>query len=235
MKKITAGLKRKITSLKRHEHHPLIYKVHRTHKISRRTLFYMKEYGKKSHIASVILKESLFALALALLFGVLGGIGLQNVKSNFVAFLPLIILLPALNDMIGDYSMIMVSRLSTLVFTQNVARNWWASEEIRKMMRTIFSVSILSAVYIGLASSAIAYLKGFPLTFLSAAKVIEVSLITTLVMVGVVVIISAFAVFYVYKRKEDPNNIVMPIMTSLADFSTILVFAFVVRLVFTSF
>ena len=115
----------------------------------------MKEYGKKSHIASVILKESLFALMIAFIIGTISGVSLQATKSNFIIFLPLLILLPALNDMVGDYSMIMVSRLSTLLFTKNVARKWWKSEDIHKLIRTIISVAILSNVHATKANVAI--------------------------------------------------------------------------------
>lgn len=231
MKKLTLALKRKLTRLRRYEHHPIIHRIHKSHQISRKTLFYMKEYGRNSHVASVILKESMPAMVIALVVGVFGGLSLQAIQSNFIVFLPLIILLPALNDMIGDYSMIMVSRLSTLVFTRNI-KNWWISDDIRKIIRTIFFVAFLSAIYIGAVSSLLAYLKGFTLTLVSVIKVIQVSLLTTLAMVCIVVIISAFGVFYVYRRKEDPNNLVMPIMTSVADLGTILIFALAVNLIF---
>ncbi|MBU5537557.1 MAG: magnesium transporter [Candidatus Aenigmatarchaeota archaeon] len=230
MKKIT--LLKKLTRIKRYKHHPLIHRIHETHKISRKTLFYMKEYGQKSHVASVILKESLPSLIIAFIIGSISGISLQTIGSNFILFAPLLILLPALNDMIGDYSMIMVARISTLLFTKRIAGNWWISEDIRKIVRTIALVAILSAIYIGLISSLVAYLKGFPFTLNSFVKVMEVSILTTSVMVSIVILISGFGVFYVYKRKEDPNNLVMPVMTSVADLGTILIFALFVALIF---
>jgi len=228
MKRLTPNI-RKLMKLKRHQYHPIIHKIHETRKISRKTLFYIKEYGTKSHVTSVILKESLIALVIAFAIGLVSGVSLQTIQSNFAILLPLIILLPALNDMIGDYSMIMVSRLSTLVFTKG-ERHWW-SEDLKKLVRTIVLVAVLSSVYIGIASSLIAYLKGFPLNLGSIAKLVEISLVTTAVMITVVSVVSALGVFYVYKRKEDPNNLVMPIMTSVADLGTILIFALVIRLI----
>ena len=63
-------------------------------------------------------------------------------------------------------------------------------------------------------------------------KILEVSMITTLAMIGIIMPLSVFGACYVYKLKEDPNNIVMPIMTSIADLGTILIFALVVNLIF---
>lgn len=232
MKRLTPAITRKIRKLKRFQSYPIEHKIYKTHKISHKTLFYMKEYGNRSHIMSVILKESLLPLMIAFAVGLIGGINLQAIKGNFVAFLPLIILLPSLNDMIGDYSMIMISRLTTLIFSRRVPRNLWISQEVRDLIKTIISVAIFSALYIGLMSSIIAYLKGFMISTETTIKVLEVSLITTFLMVGLVILIAALGVFYVSRQQEDPNNLVMPIMTSVADFGTILVFAITVKLIF---
>ncbi len=232
MKQLTTNLKRKLMEIKRHEHHPLLHKIYKTHKISHKTLFYMKEYGRKSNVTYTIIKESLLALIIAFIIGTVSGISLQNIKANFLLFAPLIILLPSLNSMSGNYSMIMVSRLSTLIFSKGPKRNFLVSEDIREIIRTIISVAILSAIYIGILSSIIAYFKGFMLNLGSVLKVIEVSLLTTLFMTSIVTILSAFSVFYVYSKKEDPNNIVMPLMTPIADLGTILVFALTVNLIF---
>ena len=44
MKKVIKHLKA-LTGIKRRIYHPLIHKIHKEHKISKRTLFYIKENG----------------------------------------------------------------------------------------------------------------------------------------------------------------------------------------------
>ncbi len=232
MKMPSASIRRQLRKIRRHEHHPIIHKIAAKQSISKRTIFYMKEYGPRSHIASVILRESLFALVVALVIGTLAGISLQAMQDKFLFFLPLLILFPALNDMMGDYGMIMVSRLSTLAFTKNVIGKWWQNKDVRKIIMTIAQVSIMSSLYIGLISSAVAYLKGFPLTIGTVVKVTAVSVLTSAVMTSIVVLLASSAVFYVYRRKEDPNNLVMPLMTPLADLGTIITFGLFVYLIF---
>jgi hypothetical protein len=58
-KKIPQHVKRKIMKMKRRYHHPEQHLIRKKHRISHRTLFYMKEYGPRSHVASVIIKESI--------------------------------------------------------------------------------------------------------------------------------------------------------------------------------
>ena len=61
-----------------------------------------------------IMKESIKILILASLISSLGGIGLESVNVKLIALLPLLILLPAMNDMIGDFGAIISSRISTM-------------------------------------------------------------------------------------------------------------------------
>ena len=105
----------KLTSIKRHRHHPLLHHLHKKHGISRKTLLYIKEYGPHSHVARVIIKESLKVLLLASILSAFGGFALESVKHAFIAILPLVVLLPALNGMIGGYGTIFSSRFSTLL------------------------------------------------------------------------------------------------------------------------
>ncbi len=231
MKKLPLAVKRKIVQIKKYEHHPLIHEIHRRYGISRRTLFYMKKYGERSHVISVILKESLPGLAVSFVLAIIAGVVMEAIKSHFLVFIPLLILLPALNDMIGDYSMILVARLSTFLFAGQITNSCWHSPAVRRLIRTIVSVAAFNAVYIGIISSLIAFFKGYAFTASSIFKVLEVSVFTTFVMLTITILITTFTAYYVYERKIDPNNLIMPIMTSIADLGTILTAAFIVHFV----
>ncbi|MFH1294798.1 MAG: hypothetical protein ABIH90_02555, partial [Candidatus Aenigmatarchaeota archaeon] len=62
-----------IRRLKRKQYHPIIHTVHKTHKISKRTLFYIKEYGSDANVPRVIIRESLRILILASIISSVGG------------------------------------------------------------------------------------------------------------------------------------------------------------------
>src|SRR3990167_2010559 len=93
----------KLQKIKREKYHPLIHKIHKKHKISRKTLFYVKEYGPHTNVPKTIIKESIKILLFASIISSFGGLALENIKTIFISITPLIILLPILNDMIGDY------------------------------------------------------------------------------------------------------------------------------------
>ncbi|HLC55885.1 MAG TPA: hypothetical protein VJJ23_01485, partial [Candidatus Nanoarchaeia archaeon] len=55
----------KLRKIKRESYHHLIHKLHRKHKLHKKTLFYIKEYGKHSNVPKTIIKESIKILLIA--------------------------------------------------------------------------------------------------------------------------------------------------------------------------
>lgn len=221
---------RKLHGIKRHKHHPLIHHFHRKHRLSYSTLFYMKEYGTKSNAIATIMKESVKILVLAAMISSIGGVSLENMKEKFAALLPLFIMIPALNDMVGDFGTIVSSKFTAMLYTGKISLRKGLAEsgEFRKLAKIIFSIAFLSSIYLGAVSYAFAYYKGFPLATDIFAKIIVVSVLCTMILVSVIFAVSVLAGIYIYKKKEDPNNFLVPIATSVADLTSMLLFSFLV-------
>ena len=60
-----------------------------------------------------IISESLKVLIFGSLLSSIGGLSLELIKTKLSAALPMIIILPALTDMIGDAGTIVVSKITT--------------------------------------------------------------------------------------------------------------------------
>lgn len=223
---------RRIVKLRRKYHHPLIHRAHKNHRISRKTLFYMKEYGPRSNVAATIVKESVKILILASVLSSVGGISLRMVRAELLTVLPLLILLPALNDMIGDFGTIISSKFTTMLYTGKAGERWWQSPDVRKLLKTIGIVALISSVYMGMLAYGIAYVKGFPFSVALLGKVVGISLLATGVLVSIIAFISFTLGIYVYQRNEDPNNFLIPIATAVADVGSMLVFAALVMWMF---
>ena len=236
MKYKTSGIskkhKRELAKLRRKHHHPLVHKLHKKHKISYKTLSYMKEYGPRSHVYHVIIKESIKILILASILSSIGGFGLQSIQTKIISILPLLVLLPALNNMIGSYGTIVSSKFTTMLFLGKVKKGWWKSEKVHKLFFSIFLVAIISSIYIGILSSVIAFAKGFPIDFVLLIKVLQISVISTLILVGIIFTLSVTVGLYIYRKNEDPNNFLIPITTSAADLGSLAIFALLVSLFF---
>lgn len=221
-----------MTCLQRHKYHKLIHKIHYKRRISYRTLFYMKEYGPNSHVASTIVKQSLKILLLASIISTIGGIHLKAVQDNFIAIIPLVILLPALADMIGDFATIASSKFTTMLYLGRVKGNFWKSPHIHDLLHTLMSVAIISSVYIGVVSYLIAAARGYGFALLSLAKIVAISMIATVSLVLIIMLVSMAGGVYIFKKKEDPNNFLIPISTSIADLGSLALFSLLVTLFF---
>jgi len=220
-----------LSKVRRERHHPLIHHIHKRYNISRKTLFYVKEYGSKSNATKVIIKESIKILLFASIISSFGGLALEQIKSIFLSFTPLIILMPVLNDMIGNYGTIISARFSTLLHEKKM-KNVWNNEEIKKLFLQTIIISLLTLIISISAAFLISFLSGYELTKIVALKISLIGLITVISLIIIIFVIAIIAGLYFYKKKEDPNNFLIPITTSIADLGNMLVLALLVILFF---
>ncbi|MBI4175995.1 MAG: magnesium transporter [Candidatus Aenigmarchaeota archaeon] len=233
-KNLSLKHKAALASLKRSRHHPIVHQLHRKHRISYKTLFYMKEYGPKSHVSHVIIRESIMILALTSFLSSLGGIGIESIESKLIMVLPLLIMLPALDDMIGDFGATVSSKFTTLLYLKEARfesghrpfeKSWWKSREINNLLTIILAVSLISSIYIAVASNMIALSMGYALALPEFFRILIISIVTTISLVAIIFLISVVGGIFIYRRGEDPNNFLIPLTTSIADICSMLVLA----------
>ena len=225
-------LLQRVTKVRRHEHHPILHHVHRKYGISRKTLFYMKEYGPHSHIAHVIVRESLKILIIASIISSIGGIGMESITAQLLVVTPLLILMPAMNDMVGDFGCIVSSKFTNMLYLGKVNRKWWKSRHLHKLFLVILFTSFITSVFIGVAASIIAYWQGFSLTFDVFLKILSIAVMSNLIIVAIIFCISIIGGLGIYRKREDPNNFLIPIATSVADLLNLAIFAMLVGMFF---
>jgi cation transporter-like permease len=221
----------KITRLKRKKHQPEIHEVHKKYHISKRTLFYVKEYGKNANVSKTIIKESIKILLLASVISSFGGLALEQIKTLFLSIMPLIILLPSLNNMIGNYGTIISSRFSAMLHEGEIKGKWRKNAELKKLFSQMTVMTIIGAVLSSLIAIGITYFSG-GILWKTAIKVFFIVLIDMLVLTNVLFFVAIRAGIYIYKKKEDPNNFLIPITTSVADFTNMVVLAVLIILLF---
>jgi len=232
-RRLPHAIRRKLQRTPRKKWHPIIHHVRKRYRISRRTIFYLKEYGPKSHIAHLIIKESVYILILASIMSSMGGIGLQSIQTSIITILPLLVMLPALTDMIGDFGTIVSSRFATMLYLGQVGRkNWWHSRYMHKLFGIVVGVALIAAIYLGTVATWIAVARGFAVDAVLFMKIIEIAIAATVMLIGLMFFLSVVGGFYIFSKKEDPNNFLIPITTSVADLGSLIVFSTLVTLLF---
>ncbi len=231
IKQISRHLK-KILHIRRKKHHPELHKIHKKYGISKQTLFYVKEYGKNANVSKTIIKESIKILLLASFISSLGGLALEQVRTLFLSILPLIILLPSLNNMIGNYGTIISSRFSTMLYEGEIKSKWWKNPDLKKLFVQIGVMTIIGAVLSSAVAIGITYFSPQGISFATALKVFLIVVIDMVVLTNILFFVAIFAGIHIYKKKGDPNNFLIPITTSIADFANMAVLALLIILLF---
>jgi len=218
--------------VRRNVYHPLVHKIHRKHKISRKTLFYIKEYGPHTNVSKTIIKESIKILLFASIISSFGGLALEYVKEIFLSFTPLIILLPVLNDMIGDYGTIVSSRFSTMLHEGKIRKKLLQNLELRRLILQISIISIATTILSVIISLFISGLPDYSYIAKISFKIFLIAIIDTLLLLVILFLIAISFGLYFYRKGEDPNNFLIPLSTSVADFGNMIILSILVILFF---
>jgi len=221
-----------LTKIKRHAFHPLIHEIHKKHGISKKTLLYIKEYGPHSNIPKTIVKESLQILIFASIISSIGGFALEYIKNLFVSLLPLIILLPSLNDMIGDFGTITSAKFSLMLHEGIISKNPFQDKKIRKLFYQIMVIAIFNGIICAIVSFFLANLNNYFISLITALKILFLVIIDVIFLICILFFTSIIIGLHIFKKNEDPNNFLIPITTSIADFGNIVIFALLVKLLF---
>ncbi len=221
-----------LSAIKRKKLHPLVHKLHKRYHISKKTLFYLKEYGPNANVPRTIIRESIRILILASIISSFGGLALEHIRKVFIMIIPLIILLPTLNDMVGDFGTIVSSKFSTMLHEGKITRKWWIDKDLKKLFLQILIIGIIMSHFTTVIALIIAHLSHYTLDKSIILKVFLVSITDVILLITILFFISVSAGLYFFKKGEDPNNFLIPITTSIADFGNMILLALLTRLLF---
>lgn len=225
MKKLT-----RLRKVEKKKFHPLQHHIHKKHNISKKTIFYMKEYGPHTNVARTILKESVKILIFASVISSLGGLALEGIRESLVSAVPLLIMLPVLNGMIGNYGIVISSKMSTMLHEGKVSGHGFLGKNLIRLLGQIMLIAAITSSAGTAASLAISGYATAGSHF--ALKIFLIVMADALILISVLFAVSVFTGIYFFEKGEDPNNFLIPITTSIADFGNMIILAFLVALLF---
>ena len=180
-----------------------------------------------------IIKESIKVLLFASIISTMGGISLEGIQESILAIIPLLILLPALNGMVGGFGTTFSAKLTTSLYLGEVnTKNILKSKEIRNLISKIYIIALVSAIYMTILAFIISKSKDFNFNFLLIIKILAISVIVTLIVISVIIFLSLILGVYYFNKKEDPNNFLIPITTAIGDLGSMFVLSVLVRILF---
>ena len=174
-----------------------------------------------------IVKESFIIVMVSSLFGLFAGTILSANDSILYALPIILLILPTLNSLIGNISIILVSRLTTQLYIGSIPPKIEKSDRLKEDFLGLLITIVLSLV----ALLALGYGIGITIGIrvVNPFLVISVVIITILMLFCILFFVLFVNAIFLFKRGKDPNNFLIPFITSLSDFLTpVLLITFII-------
>lgn len=164
-----------------------------------------------------------FTAACASALSLIGGIGLEAVSGKILPLIPLLIAIPGLNDLVGDYASIIA------------AHHGDPSENTRtkkQLLSAIFKVVGFNILFLVILSVGLASWKGYVLEPMFLIK-FAIFIATAVILAILIMFALAGTLELILKNKHiNPDELLIPIITSLADIVMLLFVALAVITIF---
>lgn len=150
--------------------------------------------------------------------GLISGTLLSSNEEILYSIPIMLLIIPALNSLIGDISTVLVSRLTTHLYIGTLPPKIQKSERLKEDFYGLFITLLLSLVSL--------LFLGYLVGVISGIKIINPLLMSfiitlTILLIFFIMFITLFiGAIFLFKRGMDPNNFLIPFVTSLADFLT---------------
>jgi mgtE-like transporter len=145
----------------------------------------------------------------------LSGLLLQEKLVALIAIPSILVLLPAFLSQGGNIGSIFASRFSTKLHLGIIQEKGRRRIETIKEMLGAYTFALLIFPAVGVISIGISGFMGIP--NILGAKLVLVSLFGGLIVTTIVVLASFYISIFFMRRSIDPDNVIVPIITSLAD------------------
>jgi cation transporter-like permease len=145
---------------------------------------------------------------LASAVSLIGGLGLEHISRQLLPLVPLLVALPGLNDLVGDYASIIAAHTGD---PQERQRSH------RELSRAIFRVVGLNISAIVALSLILSALRGYVVTADFAWRFALLVVIAIITVITFMFWLNRVLDRLLLKHKYNPDDLLIPISTSVAD------------------
>jgi len=179
-----------------------------------------------------ILIQSLTVLFISIIGESLTGTVLMGMREKLILIPGLLIIVPALTDLRGNVGAAFGERLSTMLHLGILKPRFAFSKIVKHNIFASFTLTASIALIIGFIApplSSIFHIKSSDSLTLSSISVIA-AMTSSLILLPFVFVM----VFYAFKHKIDPDNIVAPILPVVGDIITVSAIYFTATFIITA-
>jgi mgtE-like transporter len=176
-----------------------------------------------------ILKESLPIILIAGAISICAGVVLHN-NSNLLFTLPgILAIIPSFNNMGGSITSVLCCRLSSALHMGMIRPKLRRTKTLERNIFATLIITVISFLALGLAAGGFNMLLG--LKSIDILIFPFVTLVAGFITVAILITISIVFSYLSYSRGLDPDNMVIPLLTSIGDLVGVLLLFLMLTLV----
>ena len=161
------------------------------------------------------LREGAPMVLLSSFIGTFGGVGLASIREEIEKKPSILILYPALIDTLGDIGSILGARLTTKLALGRISSFWDTLKEGLSDLVSVEIAAIFIHIMFGLTAFLLGRVTGF---FPNLWSLINISIMSNLISFIFISLLAFVVATQTFKYSLDPDNFVIPLVTSIADF-----------------
>lgn len=161
-----------------------------------------------------IFKESYPLLTITAFIGIAGGQILNSIESLLIEIPVLLFLIPVINSVGGNLGTVLGARISSGLHSGYI-RSELRDKEMKENMLISFLIGV--TIYTTLTLGMVATSTNISLGLL-VIELMMVILGTGLILTISIILLTVFVSVWSYRKKLDPDNVVVPVITTCGDF-----------------
>jgi mgtE-like transporter len=184
-------------------------------------------YMKCKNLCRRIVKESLPILTFCIAFDLIAGATLGKEIESFTTTPGLLTVIPAILAISGSIGGIIVARFSTILHLGYLKPKALPDVEISRFIGLMFILNTVSFTFLGIIGYVVNHVLGIQTPHI--LYLLSVSVLSGFLLMVVISFVSYYISVISFKMGFDPDNIGIPVITSVIDMSGAICFVAVLR------
>ncbi|MFX0059279.1 MAG: magnesium transporter [Candidatus Hodarchaeota archaeon] len=165
-----------------------------------------------------IFKESIIIVIISSILGLISGTLLSSSEEVLYTFPIILLVLPSLNSLIGDISTVLISRLTSHLYIGTLSPKIQKSDRLKEDFYGLLITILLSLAALITLGYIVGMITG--IAIVNPFLIIGILILTILLLFFILFTFLFISTIFIFKRGKDPNNFLIPFVTSAADFLT---------------
>jgi len=150
--------------------------------------------------------------------GLISGTLLSSNEEILYSFPIILLVLPSLNSLIGDISTVLISRLTSHLYIGTLPPKIQKSDRLKQDFYGLLITILLSLAALIILGYSIGSVSGIEIV--NPFLIVTILIFTILLLFGILFTFLFISSIFLFKQGKDPNNFLIPFVTSAADFLT---------------